>query len=131
MKTVGSRKLADKIVEILDQKKAFNIKKVFIARKSVIASYMIIASGNSNTQVMALTNYVEEELSKNGINNQLIEPVRKEANRSSVWNVLDYGNVIVHIFTEGERKKVNFDELWISNNKTKNEKIKGLVLKRR
>lgn len=131
MKTVGSRKLADKIVEILDQKKAFNIKKVFIARKSVIASYMIIASGNSNTQVMALTNYVEEELSKNGINNQLIEPVRKEANRSSVWNVLDYGNVIVHIFTEGERKKVNFDELWISNNKTKKEKIKGLVLKRR
>lgn len=109
---IGPRKLSDKIVEILIEKKAFNVKKVFISKKSSIASYIIIASGNSNTQVKALTDYVDEGLSKNGIDSFLIKPIRKEVNRNSEWNVLDYGNVIVHIFTEKERLRVKFDNFW-------------------
>lgn len=98
--------LVTKIVKVLDEKKAEDIKVIKISELTVMADYFIIANGTSNTHVRALAEEVEEELSKDGIGARSIE------GRATGWILLDYNDVVVHVFTPHDRDYYNLERLW-------------------
>ena len=93
-------------VKALDSKKGFDIKVIKIDDLSILGDYFIIASGNTSTQVRALTDEVDEKMSKQGI-----EPGHVEG-RSSGWILLDYGDVVIHVFTRDEREFYSLEKMW-------------------
>ena len=99
--------LLSKIEEILDSKKAIDIKEINIKDKTTIADYFIVASGTSSTHVKSLADNIEEELRK-----EKICPNKIEGYDTAVWVLMDYGEVIVHIFTQQERQNYSLEELW-------------------
>lgn len=100
-------KLLEQIVKVLEDKKAIDIKEVNIKDKTTIADYFVIASGTSNTHIKALADNVEEKLKEQGI-----KPAKIEGYNSGTWILMDYSDVIVHIFTEEEREHYNLEDLW-------------------
>ncbi len=96
----------EKIVKILDNKKAEEIKVIKISELTVLADYFIIANGTSNTHVRALAEEVEAELSDEGVEPRNIE------GRSTGWILLDYSDVVVHVFTPHDREYYNLERLW-------------------
>ena len=96
-----------KVAKLLDDKKAVDIKALEIKDLTTIGYYLVIASGTSNIQVKALADEVEEGLSKLGY-----EPRRIEGYQSAMWVVLDYYDVIVHIFYEQTREFYSLERLW-------------------
>jgi ribosome-associated protein len=105
--TLNTEKLALKIAEILDDKKAQDIDVLNIKNVSLLADYFIICTGNSTTQVKALADAVEEKL----IEIQYY-PIHKEGYASAQWILLDYGEVVVHIFYHESRSFYNLERLW-------------------
>lgn len=102
--------LAKACAKALSDKKAQDIVLLNVGDQTVMCSYFVIASGKSTTQVRALGDYVEETLKKqNGI-----APARKEGMREGRWGVLDYGDVIVHVFNEESRLFYYLERLWDS-----------------
>lgn len=99
--------LLEKIEKILDSKKAIDVKTINISEKTTISDYFVIASGTSNTHVKSLADNIEEELKK-----EKIYPSKIEGYDSGVWILMDYGEVIVHIFTQQERENYSLDDLW-------------------
>ena len=99
--------MARAIVEIADNKKAENIVLLDIRKVSVIADYFVICSGNSERQVKAIARDIEEELDK-----QDIGPRHREGLDQGQWVLLDYGEVIVHVFTTAERDYYRLEKLW-------------------
>lgn len=100
-------KTGEKIVKILDKKKARNIVALNISGLTTITDYFIIAAGGSAAQVQALAENVEEELSKIGIH-----PRNREGYSSADWILLGYDDVIVHIFKEETREFYNLEHIW-------------------
>ena len=80
-------------VKAIDSKLGENIKVIKIDELTIIADYFIIANGNSNTQVKAIADEVEFKLSEAGL-----EPHRTEGYQGASWIVLDYVDVVIHIF---------------------------------
>lgn len=99
--------LLNKIVKILNDKKAIDVKTIDIKEKSSLADYMIIASGTSRTHIRALADNVEEELKKEDIMAHKIEGYHSDS-----WILMDYLDVIVNIFTEKDREHYNLEDLW-------------------
>lgn len=93
--------------EALDKKKGKDIKVIKIDEISTIADYFIIASGTNSSQISALHEEVEESLSKNGY-----EPKRIEGIRSTNWILMDYGDIIVHVFSEEDREFYDLERIW-------------------
>lgn len=105
-----SYELAKICAKALSEKKAQDIVILNVGDQTVMCSYFVIASGKSTTQVRALGEHVEEFLKKqNGI-----APVRTEGMREGRWGVLDYGDVIVHVFNEESRLFYYLERLWDS-----------------
>ena len=99
--------LTKTIAKILDKKKALDIKAIKIKDLSIIADYFVIATGTSTTQVKSLVDEVEYELTKLGL-----EPNKTEGYQSSTWVVLDYYDVIVHVFCGEQREFYSLERLW-------------------
>lgn len=93
--------------EAADSKKAEDIKVLDITGISPIADYFIICSGKNPIQVGAIAAEVEDKLAEKGY-----ELYHKEGYESSRWILLDYGNVIVHVFHEEDRRFYNLERLW-------------------
>ena len=91
----------------LDDKKAKDIKVLKTAEQTVLADYFVICNGTSSTHIKALVNEVDKQLSEAGE-----PPVRREGLRSDIWVLMDFGSVIVHIFTDEARKFYNLERLW-------------------
>lgn len=91
----------------IDDKKGKDITIINIGTKSAFADYMILASGGSERQVIALCENVEEELDKAGVFVRNIE-----GKRSSGWILMDYGDIIVNLLTEDLREKYNIEKVW-------------------
>jgi ribosome-associated protein len=102
-----SKKIKDSIVEILESKKAKDLSVVDISKISILADYFIICSGTSVTHIRALADEVLEKMKDLGYYNN-----HKEGYSSARWILLDYGEVVVHIFHEDERSFYNLDRLW-------------------
>lgn len=99
--------LLQKIVKILDNKKGIDIKYMGIKDVTTITDYFVIASGTSSTHIKSLADNVEYELKEDGI-----YPNKVEGYETGTWILMDYGDVVVHIFTEKERENYKIEELW-------------------
>ena len=99
--------LALRIAEILDDRKAKDIKIINVNKKTVIADYFVIASGSSRTQVNALADEVEYKLGLDGI-----DPTRVEGRGDGSWVLLDFDSVLVHVFGRESRDFYKLEKLW-------------------
>ena len=91
----------------LEDKKAKDVKILRTAEQTVIADYFVICNGTSSTHVKALVDEVDKQLSLAGE-----PPVRREGLRSDIWVLMDFGCVLVHVFTDEARKFYNIERLW-------------------
>ncbi|MDE7351698.1 MAG: ribosome silencing factor [Acetatifactor sp.] len=99
--------LAKAAVDALADKKGEDIRVIDISQVSVIADYFIIAGGSNHSQIQALCDNVEEQLGKAGC------PVRQiEGYDSANWILLDFGDVIVHIFDKENRLLYDLERIW-------------------
>ena len=97
---------AKNIAKILDKKKAIDIVGIETKELTVMSDYFIIASGTSNTHVRALADDVDDEMKKLGVEVDHIE------GRATGWILLDYNDVLVHIFQPESRQYYNIERLW-------------------
>ena len=104
---MNSLQEARKIAEILDSKKGIDIRVIRIDDISVLADYMVIATGSSTTHVKALADTVEADMDQLGVSVSHIEGYR-----SNSWILLDYIDVIVHVFSDESRRYYDLDRLW-------------------
>lgn len=105
-----SYELARVCAKALSDKKGSEIVILNVAEQTVVCSYFVIASGKSATQVRALGDSVEEAVKKQfGLS-----PVRTEGLREGRWGVIDYGDVVVHVFNEESRLFYYLERLWDS-----------------
>ncbi len=95
------------ITEAISEKKGKDISVLNLKGQTVIADYFVIASGGSSSQVKALAENTEEKLAEKGF-----EPIRKEGIKEGKWAILDYGDIIVHIFEDSLRDYYALDKLW-------------------
>lgn len=105
-----SYELARAAAKALSDKKGTDIVILNVADQTIVCSYFVIASGKSSTQVRALGDNVEEQLKKQFD----LSPVRTEGMREGRWGVLDYGDVVVHVFNEESRLFYYLERLWDS-----------------
>lgn len=96
------------ICKILSDKKASNIVFIEVTEKTSLCDYFIIAGGRSTTQVKSISENLEEKLEKE----YGITPRRAEGIKGGRWSVLDYADVIVHVFNDEERDFYNLERLW-------------------
>ena len=92
----------------LDDKKGKEIRVLEIEKLTSIADYFVICSGSSNTQINALCDSVEKAMKEQA--NEM--PMRREGHRDGTWVLLDYGCVIVHVFSEEARNFYSLERLW-------------------
>ncbi len=93
--------------EAIEDKKGENIKIIDISQVSAIADYFMIAHGTNTNHVQALADHVEKTLSTSGMVLKQIEGYN-----TAGWILLDYGNIIIHIFSQEERKFYDLDKIW-------------------
>jgi len=110
---MDNKELATKISEILDSKKGIDIEIIDVSAKTTLADYFIIASGNSTTQIKALADEVEYVLKK-----ELdLYPDHVEGRSGDKWILIDYKDVVVHVFHPEERANYNLEKLWDTKRK--------------
>lgn len=102
-----SLETAKMAVKALDSKKALDIKVIKIQDISAIADYFVIATGTSSTYVKALADEVEAQLDEAGISVSHVEGYR-----SNSWILLDYVDVVVHVFSDEAREYYDLERLW-------------------
>jgi ribosome-associated protein len=103
----NSKKMVRLAYEALDEKKGEDITIIEIKDISIIADYFIIANGSNSSQVDALVGAVSDKLGKSGY-----EPKRIEGVRSASWILMDYGDVVVHVFSKEDRLFYNLERIW-------------------
>ena len=102
-----SKELAIRLARALDAKKGYNIRILHVENLTTVTDYFVIATGNSNSQVSALVENVEEQMHKNGFAMK-----QREGNGNSPWILLDYADVIVHVFDKENRSFYNLEHIW-------------------
>jgi ribosome-associated protein len=106
--TLSSRERAIECALLALDKKALDIKVLEIGKLSSIADYLVFASGRSDKQTQAIADSIRKGLKKFG------KAIDVEGLKEGNWIVIDYGDVIVHIFQEEVRRYYNLDDLWIA-----------------
>ena len=101
------KELALIAVKALDEKKGKEISAIEITDLTTIADYFVIASGTSNTQINALCGAVEKALDEQGVH-----VLRREGYRDGTWVLLDYGCIVIHIFSQEAREFYSLERLW-------------------
>ena len=104
---LSAKEVAYEVTKALDSKKGMNIKLLLISDVSSLADYFLICTGTSNTHVKTLCDYAEYTLE------QLGEPMLgREGHRGNTWELLDYGSIVVHVFTDEAREFYSLERLW-------------------
>lgn len=104
----------------LDDKKATDITVLDIRELTTLGDYFVIASGSSSTQVKALAGELEHKFTQQGI-----EPRRVEGEKSAMWVLMDYGDVIIHIFYHETRDFYCLERLWGDAKKLDTQQVLG------
>ena len=99
--------LAIAVTKALDEKKGMDIKLLKIDKVSSLADYFLICTGTSNTHVKTLCDYAEYTLENLGET-----MLGREGHRGNSWELLDYGCIVVHVFTDEARKFYDLERLW-------------------
>lgn len=102
-----AKEMAHLVIEALEDKKANNIRVISIEKISTLADYFIIASGSNRNQVQAMADNAEEMLGRAGYH-----PKQIEGYQSANWILMDYGDVVVHIFDEENRLFYDLERIW-------------------
>ena len=102
-----SKEIVTIAVKALSDKKARDVKVLKTEAQTVLADYFVICNGSSSTHIKALVDEVDRQLSEAGE-----PPIRREGLRSDIWVLMDFGCVIVHVFTDEARKFYNLERLW-------------------
>ena len=103
----NSKEMVKLAVNALEDKKGEDIQIIDIREVSVLADYFVIASGSNQNQVQAMVDNVEEMLTKAGY-----EPKQIEGTRNSSWILMDYGDLIIHVFDEENRLFYDLERIW-------------------
>ena len=101
------RDIAAFIVRVLDAKRARDIKLLHVEEHTIIADYFVLCTGNSTTQVSALSDEIEYRLSQHGI-----RPLHTEGKRGDTWILTDYGSVLLHVFSAEQRDFYKLEQLY-------------------
>ena len=102
-----AKEVAYEVTKALDSKKGVDIKLLRINDVSSLADYFLICTGTSNTHVKTLCDYAEDALERLG------EPMLgREGHRGNSWELLDFGSIVVHVFTEEAREFYSLERLW-------------------
>ena len=99
--------IAIAVTKALDEKKGMDIKLLKIDAVSSLADYFLICTGTSNTHVKTLCDFAEYTLEELGET-----MLSREGHRGNAWELLDYGTIVVHVFTEEARKFYDLERLW-------------------
>lgn len=102
-----SKEIALQAARILDDKKAQDVVMIDIAEKSSFADYFVIASGNSERQISSLQDELDEKLAKEGVVTKGVE-----GRGNTGWILMDYGDVIINLFTLEQRERYNIEKIW-------------------
>ncbi len=103
----NAKEMVKTAVAALQDKKGEDIRVIDISGVTVIADYFIIASGSNPNQVQALVDNVEEQMYKAGYDNP-----RVEGYNTASWVLLDYNDVIVHVFSQDDRLFYDLERIW-------------------
>jgi ribosome-associated protein len=104
---LSAKELTKMACNALSEKKAEDIRIIDISDISVMADYFIIANGSNQNQLQAMLDAVDEDLSKAGHQAKQIE-----GNRHSSWILLDYGDIIIHLFSKEDRLFYDLERIW-------------------
>ncbi len=99
--------LAKKISELILSKKGYDIKILDLQGISSVADYFVICSADSDIQVKAITDEIERKLRKEGV-----KPYNREGTTTNTWVLLDYVDVVVHVFKHETRLHYSLEKLW-------------------
>ena len=102
-----SKEMTKLAIAALEDKKANDVRVIDIAGVSVIADYFVIASGSNTNQVQAMADSVREALGRAGH-----EPRQVEGYGSAYWILMDYNDIIVHIFSDESRTFYDLERIW-------------------
>ena len=104
---LSAKKVAFEVTKALDEKKGMDIKLLKIDKVRSLADYFLICTGTSNTHVRTLCDHAEYTLE------QLGEPMLgREGHRGNSWELLDFGSIVVHVFTQEAREFYSLERLW-------------------
>ncbi len=113
---MNSIQTAQVIIDSLTKRKAYDIVKIDVQEKTSIADYFIIASARSTTQVKSLAEFCEAEAEKAGA-----KILRKEGLQDGRWAIIDFGDIILHIFNDETRLFYHLERLWGEGEKIENK----------
>ncbi len=116
------KRMAGLAILALEEKKAEDIRVIDISRVSVIADYFIIANGTNTSQIQAMADEVEEQLYKAGY------PLKqKEGYHNANWVLMDFGDIIVHIFDKENRLFYDLERIWKDGSMVEPKSLKDCV----
>ncbi len=121
---VRSLDKAKRVYELATDKKARDIVILELKDLTILTDYFIICSGDSTTQVRAIVEHIEENLGKLGL-----QPLSIEGLSYSHWVLMDYGDIIVHVFEEETRHYYELEKLWLDAPRIEREETKGKGIK--
>ena len=107
LENASSYEIAKAAIKVLDSKKAGDIKLLKIDKKTIIADYFVICTGNSSTQIKTLADEVDYQL---GVGR--VPYVRLEGTDSNEWKIIDCHDIIVHVFSNEARSFYKLEKLW-------------------
>lgn len=107
MENTNSKEIAKIALDALLDKKGEDVRVIDIAHISTIADYFVIASGNNPNHVSALVDNVEEQLAKAGYTDCQVEGMR-----NSSWVLIDYKDVVIHVFSQDDRRFYDLERMW-------------------
>ena len=104
---LSAKEVAYEVTKALDSKKGMDIRLMKIDQVSSLADYFLICTGTSNTHVKTLCDYAEYTLEQLGE-----KLLGREGHRGNSWELLDYGSLVVHVFTQEAREFYSLERLW-------------------
>jgi len=102
-----STKINDRIVELIFSKKGYNVKILDLRKLTTITDYFIICTGDSDTQVKAIADEVDKQMREEGVRSW-----HTEGYRSLNWVLIDFVDIVVHVFKKESREFYNLEKLW-------------------
>lgn len=119
---MNTKELAALVYKALDDKKAEDVSVIDISGISVIADYFIVASANNQNHLLALQDAADEVMYKNGFQAKQVE-----GNRNSTWILMDYEDIIVHLFSSEDRLFYDLERIWKDGNFISEDELKELL----
>ena len=104
---LSPKEIAYEVTKALDAKKGMDIKLLRIEKVSSLADFFLICTGTSNTHVKTLCDYAEYTMEQLGE-----QMLGREGHRGNSWELLDFGSIVVHVFTEEARRFYDLERLW-------------------